>query len=482
MWLKVASELKREIPDPAFHSLLQSVFATEIPPDQVSLQFVDPFYQQMFESRWLPAVEQILQKLNFNLKLNLSVLSASAPDVENAPFDLGGTEDPPFEASRSETQALDSQLAGALEFDEVNRDPSSQLSLEKLFSLQTPVIFDPKYTFDTFVVGTSNQFAHAAAMAVVNQPGRCYNPLFIFGRSGLGKTHLLKAIGYDVFKKNPTSRIFYLTTESFTNELIQAIRLDKMRDFRNKYRQNCDLLLLDDIQFLEGKERTKEEFFYTFNYLHESKKQIVITSDRYPKDIQGLEERLKTRFEWGLVTDIHPPEIETRVAILQNKARDENITLPDDAAQFIASQVTSNVRELEGYLHRVQSYASIVGTGVSVDLARRILKDVSVEPKKQITPEGILKLVALEFNVKASELKSNNRIRKLTIPRQIAMYLLRKHLLLSFPEIGRILGGKNHTTVLYGVSKVAELYQYKTRNSDVLSLIKRIHSIEGLLK
>ena len=324
------------------------------------------------------------------------------------------------------------------------------------------------------MIGSSNQFAHAACQAVSKQPGHAYNPLFIFGNAGLGKTHLLKAIGHAIYLRERHFRIHFLTSESFTNELIQAIRVDRMREFREKYRNGCDVLLLDDVHFLAGKERTQEEFFYTFNYLHEARKQIVITSDRYPKDIQGLENRLQTRFEWGLVADVQPPEIETRIAILKNKADSDHITLPDSVAEYIASHITTNIRELEGSLHRLQAYASLTGVTISRELAQQCLKDITPKQKHELTADGILKLVALQFNVRTSDLKSDKRIRKLTLPRQICMYLLRKHLLMSYPEIGKFMGGKDHSTIMHGVSRIAELQR---TDPEILNYTTTIESL-----
>jgi chromosomal replication initiator protein len=245
-----------------------------------------------------------------------------------------------------------------------------------------------------------------------------------------------------------------------------------MREFREKYRNRCDVLLLDDVHFFAGKERTQEEFFYTFNYLHEARKQIVITSDRYPKDILGLENRLQTRFEWGLVADVQPPEVETRIAILKNKAEVENIKLPDEVAYFIASLITTNIRELEGSLHRLQAYASLTGVPISVDLCQMVLKEIIPRTKHALTADGIMKLVALQFGLKTIDLKSDKRTRKITVPRQICMYLMRKHLLLSFPEIGKIMGGKDHTTVMHAATKVAELQRTDTEILDQISKIE----------
>jgi chromosomal replication initiator protein len=410
VWAQIRSKLRNVLPLQTYHSFVESASCDRLDDQTMLLSFRDNFTKNNFEERCLPSLKETLRDL-------------SLARVEVALKVLEGAE---------RTEARSSQVA--------SYNP-----------------FDGKYTFETFVVGTSNQFAHAACQAVSKQPGQCYNPLFIFGPAGLGKTHLLKAIGYELHQRQENLKILFLTSESFTNELIQAIRLDRMREFREKYRTGCDVLLLDDIHFMAGKERTQEEFFYTFNYLHESRRQIVITSDRYPKDIQGLENRLQTRFEWGLVADVQPPEIETRIAILKNKADEQRISLPDDVAQYIASHITTNIRELEGSLHRLQAYASLSSMPVSLELAQQILKDIAPKIRHETTPQGILTLVAVHFGVKASDLKAEKRIRKLSLPRQICMYLLRKHLLMSLPEIGKFLGGRDHTTVLHAVEKISEL-------------------------
>jgi len=312
---------------------------------------------------------------------------------------------------------------------------------------------NPKYTFDEFVTGSSNQFAYAAAMAVANNPATTYNPLFIYGGVGLGKTHLINAIGNEIQKKNPHVAICYYTSEKFMNELINSLRYNKMDEFRNKFR-SMDVLLIDDIQFIAGKERTQEEFFHTFNSLYESHKQIVVTSDKFPKEIPGLEERLRSRFEWGLIADIQAPDVETKQAILKMKAEQNGIDLPEDVALFLANSVSSNVRELEGYLIRIGAYASLTSTPVSLDMAKDILKDILVEKNKKISTEQIQKAVAIHFNVKISDLKSAKRHKALVQARQIAMYLTRQLTSYSYPDIGDQFGGKDHSTIIHAIRKI----------------------------
>jgi len=318
-----------------------------------------------------------------------------------------------------------------------------------------PKNINSKYIFNNFVVGSSNQFAHAACLAVANHPGRTYNPLFVYGGVGLGKTHLLHAIVHQGMSKNVRAKICYLSAENFTNELISSIRFEKMTQFRNKYR-NMDMLLLDDIQFVAGKERTQEEFFHTFNALFELKKQIVVTSDKTPREIPELEDRLRSRFEWGLIADIQPPDAETKVAILKKKAVAEDICLPNDVAFFLATNVKSNIRELEGLLNRLIAYSSLYGCDISLDFTKDVLKDV-LGVKKEATPEDIVKLVCKYCNTKVADIKSKRKNNSVLIPRQIAMYSIRKVTNLSYPEIGRFFGGKDHSTVIHSIKKIESL-------------------------
>ncbi len=304
------------------------------------------------------------------------------------------------------------------------------------------------YTFEAFVVGSCNQFAHAAALAVANLPAKNYNPLFIYGGVGLGKTHLLNAIGNHIVQNDITANVCYISSEKFTNELINSLRYEKMTDFRNKYR-NKDVLLVDDIQFLGGKERTQEEFFHTFNALYDSHKQIVITSDKLPKEIPGLEERLRSRISWGLIADIQPPDMETKVAILCKKAEMYNIALGNDVGLFLASRLGSNIRELEGALTRLRAFASLTGSDITIAMAKETLEDILTDRQKAISIDEIQKMVANHFNIKVSDLKSSRKLKIYALPRQICMYLCRTLTKSSFPEIGTKFGGKDHSTVIH---------------------------------
>src|SRR5262245_22359699 len=321
-----------------------------------------------------------------------------------------------------------------------------------------PAELDGRYTFETFVVGSSNQFAQAACLAVAELPSRAYNPLFIYGGVGLGKTHLLHAIGHQIRRTHTQLRDQYLSTEKFTNELIGAIRYDKTPDFRHRYR-TIDLLLIDDIQFISGKERTQEELFHTFNDLYESHRQIVISSDRSPKEIPEIEERLRSRFEWGLIADIQPPDFETRVAILKKKAELDRVPLPDDLAYFIANKVKSNIRELEGSLVRIRAFCSLTGRELSLDLAQEVLANIWGPEERLITTDDIQRRVGEVFGLKPHDLRSKTRTKAVAFPRQVAMYLARQLTSDSFADIGRNFGGKDHTTVLHAVNKIESLLQ-----------------------
>jgi chromosomal replication initiator protein len=324
-------------------------------------------------------------------------------------------------------------------------------SISKALSFRSNI--NPQYAFESFVRGPSNQFAHATCLAVADNPGMTYNPLFIYGSTGLGKTHLLHAVGWRVLKANPNAVICYITSERFMNEMIYCLRFNRMFDFRKKYR-NCDVFLVDDIQFISGKDRTQEEFFHTFNALYEAKKQIVITSDKFPQDISDIEDRLRNRFQWGLIADIQPPDVEHRVAILLTKAEQLGIRLGHDVALYIANHAKRNVRELEGALHRIAAFAALHGRSIDLPLAQETFQHVLGEPPRTTTIETVQKLVADHFRIKLSDLKSKKRQRAISVPRQIAMYLCRFKTNCSFPEIGAKFGGKDHTTVMHAVTKI----------------------------
>ncbi len=314
-----------------------------------------------------------------------------------------------------------------------------------------------RYTFETFVVGNNNKFANAAALAVAEAPAEAYNPLFIYGGVGLGKTHLMHSIAHFILDDNSDSKVLYVSSEKFTNELINSIRADKNEAFRQKYR-NIDVLLVDDIQFIAGKERTQEEFFHTFNTLYEAKKQIIISSDRPPKEIETLEERLRSRFEWGLIADIQAPDFETRMAILKNKAELENLDLPDDVLQYVATNIKSNIRELEGAVNKIVAYSRLIHLGnsqITRSIAEDALKDlISPQEDNIVTPELILEVVSEHFNISSVDIKSKKRPREIAYPRQIVMFLCRKLTEASLPKIGELLGGRDHTTVLHGYEKI----------------------------
>jgi chromosomal replication initiator protein len=316
--------------------------------------------------------------------------------------------------------------------------------------------FNPKYQFRNFVVGKSNEFAHAAAEAVAKNPSQSYNPLFLYGGVGLGKTHLLHAIGHEILRNRPQLRVLYLVAEQFVNELINSIRFDRMPEFRERYR-TIDVLMLDDVQFLASKERTQEEFFHTFNTLYTSQKQIILSSDSPPRNIPTLEERLRSRFEWGLIADIQPPDLETKVAILRRKAYIEGIPLPDEVADFIAQQVRSNIRELEGLLNRVIAFSSLTGKPISLSLTRETLKDILPEEGRKPPAAEIIKAVARHYDLKVADIKSKSNARQVVIPRQVAMYLCKKLTGLSYPEIGKLFNDKHHSTVMYSVDKVQQI-------------------------
>jgi chromosomal replication initiator protein len=314
----------------------------------------------------------------------------------------------------------------------------------------------PRYTFDSFIVGPSNQFAHAACRAVAETPSRSYNPLFIHGGVGLGKTHLMHAIGHYVVQHHPRLSLLYISSERFMNEMINAVRFDRILDFRSRYR-SVDVLLVDDIQFVSGKEGTQNEFFHTFNALHDAQKQIVISSDRPPHEIPALEERLRSRFEWGLIADINPPDIETKAAILKKKAEGEAVPLPDNVAMYMASRIKTNIRELEGSLIRLIAYASLTSKPLTIELAQDVLKNVLDHDEKAVTIEQIQKFVADYYQLKLNELKSRNNSKSVAMPRQVAMYLCKTLTHASLPEIGRSFGGKHHSTVIHSIKKVEEM-------------------------
>ncbi len=357
-------------------------------------------------------------------------------------------------------------------FSFMRRSPEERKAMHGL--LLNPNL-NPNYTFDNFVVGSCNQFAHAAAMAVVKNPAKSYNPLYLYGGSGLGKTHLMNAMGHGLLQSNQNLKIVLITTEKFMNDLVNHLQYGKVLDFREKYR-SVDVLLMDDIHYLAGKERTKEEFFHTFNHLYDNQKQIVISSDCPPNEIPNLEERFRSRFGWGMIADLKPPDIETRIAILKKKADMEPIVLPETVALFIADKVQSNIRELEGYLRRVVAYASLKGEKIDIDLAKEALKSLLESSINIVTVEKIQKFICHKFSIKLSQLKSKNNSPKIAFPRQVAMYISKGLTKLSLPEIGKKFGGKHHTTVIHSIRKIEKLRkkdgEFNKEINNIISMIQ----------
>lgn len=413
IWIEVLNLIKVELTEVSFNTWLKTVEPVNISDGEVILLAPNEFTKNILEGRYLNLIKNAFKQVT--------------EEDFNIIFIIPGEEDYNVKG-----------VATVQETSENNQ--KSQLN--------------PKYTFDSFVIGSSNRFAHAASLAVAEAPAKAYNPLFIYGGVGLGKTHLMHAIGRYTLSQNPNSKVVYVSSEKFTNELINSIREYKNEEFRNKYR-NIDVLLIDDIQFIAGKEGTQEEFFHTFNALHDANKQIIISSDRPPKDIPTLEDRLRSRFEWGLITDIQAPDLETRIAILRKKANIENIIVADDVMLYIASKIKSNIRELEGALIRVVAYSSLTNSEVTVELAEEALKDILSNAKvKEVNVETIKQSISKNFNIKIDDFDSKKRTRAIAYPRQIAMYLTRELTDLSLPKIGDEFGGRDHTTVIHAYDKI----------------------------
>ncbi len=407
VWNQLRRRLENELDPEEFSTWFRPLRLRDENPDQLVLLAPDDRFLRTLESSYRPAVNRAI-----------AGLGGSAVEVL---FKV--------EPERKELPSRPASVSGA-----------------------TPTL-NPRYEFDDFVVGHSNQFAHAAAQAVAATPFRSYNPLFLYGGVGLGKTHLLHAIGHELLRSRPELKLIYLAAEQFVNDLISSLRFNRMPDFRDRYR-SIDVLLVDDVQFLANKERTQEEFFHTFNTLYTGQKQIILSSDAPPRSIPALEERLRSRFEWGLIADIQPPDHETKVAILRRKAELQEVELPDDVAHFVAHLVRSNVRELEGLLNRVLAFASLTGRPLSRDLAEETLKDILPPEAQRTKPAEIIREVARHYGLKVSEIKSRKNSQQIVFPRQVAMYLCKKLTELSYPEIGKQFNNKHHSTVMYSVEKI----------------------------
>jgi chromosomal replication initiator protein len=414
LWSNVLRELERRLDHADFESWFRPTSFLAEKGDTLDVRVPDPRY-----------VDEISGRFGAEIRSILTILGAERTKIQ-------------FVADSSSSNPMPSV---------VPQSPAVDLPSS---------IFNPRYTFSTFVVGSSNQLAYAASLSIAENPSGSFNPLFIYGGAGLGKTHLIQAIGQRIKQTQPSAKVVYMSADNFVNELIASIRYDRMALFRDRYR-SVDALLLDDIQFLAGKERTQEEFFHTFNALYEAQKQIVFTSDAPPREIPTLEDRLRSRFEWGLIADIQPPDLETKVAILRKKAEDKKIALPNDVALFIAERARSSIRELEGHLNRVTAFASLTGHSINMDLTKEALRDLLTKENKPITPAEILKIVATHYGIKVTDMKSKSNARPIAYPRQIAMYLCKALTDLSYPEIGKIFNNKHHSTVIYSVEKIDKL-------------------------
>lgn len=425
VWHKTIAALNARLTQVSLNSWLKNVEPVSISDKTLILAVSNKFLKSIIESRYNSYIYDALKEI--------------APEINDVQIMVADDDD--IEQYRSQMSHLET---------------GTSADMDNMPTILQNDTLNPKYTFETFVVGNSNRFAHAASLAAAEAPGKAYNPLFIYGGVGLGKTHLMHAIGHYILKNDPNIKLRYVTSEKFTNELINSIKDDKNEEFRNKYR-NIDVLLIDDIQFIAGKERTQEEFFHTFNALYEANHQIIISSDRPPKDIPTLEDRLRSRFEWGLLADIQPPDLETRIAILKKKADMENIHVSNDILLFIAQQIQSNIRELEGALVKIIAYASLNDREIDLDVAGDVLKDIIKDNQPQkITIERIQKIVGSYFNIKPEEFKAKKRNRAISYPRQIAMYLCRELTDLSLPKIGEEFGGRDHTTVIHACEKIME--------------------------
>ncbi|UNC90612.1 chromosomal replication initiator protein DnaA [Candidatus Contubernalis alkaliaceticus] len=442
IWQQTLQDIEKKLNKPSFETWIKPIKPLAIQDNVFFISVPNDFSKNFIETRYISLINSVintLTDLTYSVKLVIDTEKDNQPQAEENNF-------------------------------------QKNLSNRQFQSNKTWL--NAKYTFDSYVIGTGNRFAHAASLAVAECPAKAYNPLFVYGGVGLGKTHLLHAIGHFVLESKPNTVVVYITSEKFTNEFINAIRDNRTLEFRNKYR-NVDILLIDDIQFLAGKEQTQEEFFHTFNALHENNKQIAISSDRPPKDIPTLEDRLRSRFEWGLITDIQPPDLETRIAIIRKKASLENYKLPNDVVSYIATVISTNIREIEGALIRVVAYSSLTGQKIDLEVAKNALKDIlSLKRQKILDIEHIQKITADYFKIKTEDLKSKKRTRHVTYPRQIAMYLCRELTDFSLPKIGGDFGGRDHTTVMHAHQKIVkELSEDQELNKVIMDLTQKVKKL-----
>ncbi len=444
IWKKSTDIIRKKISQQNYETWIQPLRLVALEGDNVKVSVPNRFFKDWLADNYLPVIKDSMSAVTgVQVKIGFVVEKSGDSTVSSAPA-------------------------------RAQEHPEKKVASRKVFGPKTGSSLNYNYSFDRFVVGPCNQFAHAACVAVAEQPAKNYNPLFIYGGVGLGKTHLLNAIGIHSLKLNSERNVLYVSAEEFMNELIGSIRYDRMPKFRDKFR-NIEYLLIDDIQFIAGKERTQEEFFHTFNTLHDSGKQIVVTSDKFPKDIPNLEGRLRSRFEWGLVADIQPPEIEMKMAILGKKAQESSLSLPNNVAYYVASKSESSIRELEGYLIRIAAYASLAGREITMDLAKDVLNTITKQEKAhEITVDEIIKTVAGKFSIKINDIKSDKKNKNFVLPRQIAMYLARKLTSDSFPDIGAKIGGKDHSTVIYANNKIRKVVEEDVKIKNIIEELENI--------
>ena len=445
-WTLILGALEKKINRQSFETWLKPTRHSHVAGKTLFVRIPSGEFQHIGD-RYADLIQEAIDNLGLGGEIESVSFTTSAQEEPKRREDGGFAPQPTHGAAGSQRGGRQTNAAGSAS--------SGPVVEQARFDWNSASQLNPRYQFDAFVIGSGNQFAMAAAQAVGERPSKAYNPLFLYGGVGMGKTHLMHAIGHDVKRRQPHASISYVSGEKFTNEMINSVRYDKMTSFRDKFR-NVDVLLIDDIQFLAGKERTQEEFFHTFNALHESMKQIVIASDRPPKELADFEDRLRSRFEWGLIADIQPPDLETKVAILQKKAESEHTQLPTDVALFIASNIRTNVRELEGALVRLIAWCGMHGVEITLAVTQQCLKQFIDTQVRKISIEAIQRAVAEQFGMRVAELKQKNNSRQIVVPRQIAMYLAKQLTEASLPEIGRQFGGKHHTTVMHSIAKIDE--------------------------
>ncbi len=450
IWVRCKDKLKDSFNEKIFDVWIKPIMPLEVTDEYYKVAVKNDFFKSMLEENYAQVIEGVLAGImGKNIKLLIDTMDTTgAGSVAEAV-------QTPLPVKREQQQLF-------------NENTSTQKNSESNLN--------PKYVFETFVIGNSNRFAHAAAQAVANNPAHAYNPLFLYGGVGLGKTHLMHAIGNRIKQNNPSMKVLYTSSEKFTNEIINSIQNKNTEAFRQKYR-NIDCLIIDDIQFLKGKEQTQVEFFHTFNALKDANKQIIISSDRPPREIETLEDRLRSRFDQGLTADIQPPDLETRMAILRTKAASDNIVLPNDVITLLATNIATNIREIEGAYNKIVAYTSLMDMPITVETAQKVLTDMGNDIKtKTITFEGIIKVVAEHYNIKADELFNKKRTQNIAFPRQVAMYLCRELADLSYPRIGELFGGRDHTTVIHAYEKISN------QKSSNLSLQTELQEIIDILR